>query len=58
MEVRYQIKHEGEQIVKEVDFVNFYPANDTIFVRYGKEKKPGELLIGVHTLTYFKVYRD
>ena len=58
MEVRYQLKDEKEESVERVDFVNFYPANETIFVRYCREKKPCELMLNATKMIYFKVYRD
>jgi len=58
MEVRYQMEGQTEETVLGVDFVNVYPFNNTIFIRYIKADKPGELVIDLIHLKYFKIYKD
>lgn len=58
MEVHYMLKAEKETIVTGVDFVNFYPLNVTVFIRYIKDGRAGEIVIDVEQINYLKIYND
>jgi len=58
MEVRYQLKGDKETTVVGVDFVHFYPFGKTIFIRYLKNNRGGELLLDASKVMYLKIYRD
>ncbi len=58
MEVRYMLDDGPEVIVTGVDFLNLYPFNKTVMIRYIKDNKPGEALVDTKHLTYLKVYKE